>query len=246
MCIRDRSCRVRWSKTLSDSFSVKNGVRQGAVLSPTLFSLYMNNLLMKLEYSGYGCYVNNFYYGSSAYADDIILLCPSRNGLQEMFNICQEYFLEHQIIISTNEIVEKSKTKCLYFSNNRNNIKPAPIMFGDRPLPWVDSWAHLGNDLDRTDLCLQRKSSLYKDANQKRMKFIGKFYSLRQEFGFCDPDIFFNILNIYATSFYGSNLWLFSGPSCEKLFKSWNIMIRNVWNLPNTTHKYFIEQISES
>ena len=119
-------------------------------------------------------------------------------------------------------------------------------MFGDRPLPWVDSWAHLGNDLDRTDLCLQRKSSLYKDANQKRMKFIGKFYSLRQEFGFCDHDIFFNILNIYATSFYGSNLWLFSGPSCERLFKSWNIMIRNVWNLPNTTHKYFIEQISES
>ena len=71
-------------------------------------TVYLNKLLIRLENSGYGCNVNNFYYGSSAYADDIILLCPSRNGLQEMFNICQEYFEEHKIVISTNKIVKKS------------------------------------------------------------------------------------------------------------------------------------------
>ena len=76
-----------WDRTLSGSFMVKNGVRQGAVLSPTLFSLYINSLMEKLEHSGLGCHVNNFYYGSAAYADDIILLSPSRNGLQAMFSM---------------------------------------------------------------------------------------------------------------------------------------------------------------
>ena len=84
------------------------------------------------------------------------------------------------------------------------------------------------------------------DVNNKRRKFIGKFHSLKQEFGFLSSDMFFDILNIYATSFYGSNLWLFSSPSTEKLFTCWNTMIRAVWKLPNTTHRYFIEDISEA
>ena len=33
--------RVRWDKSLSNSFSVSNGVRQGGVLSPILFSVYI-------------------------------------------------------------------------------------------------------------------------------------------------------------------------------------------------------------
>ena len=84
------------------------------------------------------------------------------------------------------------------------------------------------------------------DVSNKRRKFIGKFHSLRQEFGFLSSEMLFNIVNIYATSFYGSNLWLLSSPSTERLFTSWNTMVRSIWNLPNTTHRYFIEEISEA
>jgi len=83
------------------------------------------------------------------------------------------------------------------------------------------------------------------DVHIKRRKFIGKFHSLKQEFGFLSSDMFFDILNIYATSFYGSNLWLFSSPSTERLFTC-NSMIRAIWKLPNTTHRYFIEEISKA
>ena len=121
-----------------------------------------------------------------------------------MFNICQKYFNEHNIIVSTNVIVKKSKTKCIYFSHTRNNTMPASIMFGDRKLPWVDSWAHLGNELSRNDFSWQRNSSLDIDTGNKRVKFIGKYHSLRQQVGFANPDVIFKISNIYATSFYGS------------------------------------------
>ena len=196
-----QSCKVRWGSTMSEEFSVKNGVRQGAVISPTLFSLYLNGLLLQLEDSGYGCHIGNHYYGSLAYADDIALLCPSRNGLQVMFDICERYFKEHKIVISTNPDVKKSKTKCLYFSHNKNKNKPAPIMLGDTPLPWVNAWQHLGNELNTEDLSRPFNSNMNEDVNNKRRKFIGKFHSRKQEFGFLSTDMFFDIVNIYATSF---------------------------------------------
>ena len=40
----DQNMRVRWNQTLSDSFSVTNGVRQGIVLSPILFTVYIDEL----------------------------------------------------------------------------------------------------------------------------------------------------------------------------------------------------------
>ena len=124
-----QSCKVRWGSTLSEKFMVKNGVRQGAVLSPTLFSLYMNTLLLQLKDSGFGCHVGNEFYGALAYADDIALLCPSRTGLQEMLNICKKYFEIHKIVISTNPDIKKSKTKCLYFSHIQDKkIQPVSCM----------------------------------------------------------------------------------------------------------------------
>ena len=147
-----QSCRVRWGETLSEKFSVKNGVRQGAVLSPTLFSLYINSLLIQLKSSGFGCHIGNHFYGALAYADDIALLCPSRAGLDSMFKICERYFDLHKIIISTNPDIKKTKTKCLYFSHNQDKNIPAPIFHNESPLPWVNAWQHLGNQLNTADL----------------------------------------------------------------------------------------------
>ena len=47
---------VRWNGICSAGFGVSNGVRQGGVLSPVLFSVYMDGLLYKLKESGVGCY----------------------------------------------------------------------------------------------------------------------------------------------------------------------------------------------
>ena len=48
-----------------------NGVKQGGVLSASLFCIYMDELLSRLERSGIGCYIGNNYYGSISYADDL-------------------------------------------------------------------------------------------------------------------------------------------------------------------------------
>ena len=57
---------VRWGQSLSDSFSVSNGVRQGSVLSPVL---YLDELLEKLSNSGVGCHWGAAFVGALCYAD---------------------------------------------------------------------------------------------------------------------------------------------------------------------------------
>ena len=41
--------RVSWNGQFSNKFSVSNGVRQGGVLSPILFTVYIDDLLTELE-----------------------------------------------------------------------------------------------------------------------------------------------------------------------------------------------------
>ena len=53
----DQKLRVKWENTLSDSFTVTNGVKQGGVISPILFCVYMDGLISELESSQVGCWM---------------------------------------------------------------------------------------------------------------------------------------------------------------------------------------------
>ena len=52
---------------------MESGVKQGGVLSPTLFCIYFDELLGRLEKTGVGCHVGSFSCAAIGYADDIIL-----------------------------------------------------------------------------------------------------------------------------------------------------------------------------
>jgi len=70
------SC-VRWNGVFSDFFKVSCGVRQGGIMSPILFNLYVDDLIELLGDSGYGCYVSKTFIGCIMYADDLILVSPT-------------------------------------------------------------------------------------------------------------------------------------------------------------------------
>ncbi len=54
-----------------------NGVKQGGVLSPILFDMYIDELLSRLKQSGYGCMVSQLLVscGALRYADDASIPC---------------------------------------------------------------------------------------------------------------------------------------------------------------------------
>ena len=209
---KNQYCDVKWNSSYSYRFSVSNGVRQGAVSSPLLFSVYIDGLILLLRKSGLGCRINTFYYGVLGYADDLLLMSSSRSGLQAMVTICEEFAKLRKLKFSTHLDPAKSKTKCLIFSkvkSARDNV--APIILNGDPLPWVDSVKHLGN-------LLEFDNSMKTDCVLKRGKFIGKINSLLQEFHYVEPQIMIKLINIYCTSFYGSNLWNIYSKEVTRIF----------------------------
>ena len=83
------------------------------------------------------------------------------------------------------------------------------------------------------------------DCDIKRGQFIGKVHSLMQEFYFSAPTVVMKLVNVYATSFYGSNCYNLFSDVCDRLFRAWNVTVRQIFKLDRTTHRYLIETISE-
>ena len=89
--------RVQWDGILSNSFGFANGVKQGGVISPILFCIYLDGLLVKLEENGMGCYMGGMFSGAYAYADDLTLLAPSVGALKSMIQICIQFARDYDI-----------------------------------------------------------------------------------------------------------------------------------------------------
>ena len=62
----------------SVSFAITNSTRQGSGLSPTVFSVYIDDLLKQLRISGNGCHIGELLVGAAGFAADLVLLAPSR------------------------------------------------------------------------------------------------------------------------------------------------------------------------
>ena len=78
---------VRWGGTYSTFFSVTNGVRQGSILSPYLFNIYVDDLSVALNACRVGCCVGKILINHLMYADDLVILAPSVSGLSKLLSI---------------------------------------------------------------------------------------------------------------------------------------------------------------
>ena len=136
---RDLMCRVKWDTNFSQWFHVVAGVRQGGILSPCFYCLYVDDLVTVLERLNVGCYILEVFMAALLYADDMALLSPSIKGLQLLLDACEEYCVEWDICLNA------SKSKLLYFGKTCSNLI-APVLNG-KPLQWVHSWPYLGVNL---------------------------------------------------------------------------------------------------
>ena len=102
---------VRWGRRCTSSvFGISNGTRQGSVASPAFWSVYLDPLFSQLRKEGIGCHLAGLFMGAVGYADDVILMAPSRNAAQMMLKTCEQFAADHIISFSTNQDPVKSKS----------------------------------------------------------------------------------------------------------------------------------------
>ena len=227
----NRQCvRTSWGDNFSQCFSVTNGVRQGGVISPILFTLYIDELLLSLERQGLGCFVGHHYFGALAYADDVTLLAPSGLMLQSMLKVCEKFGYKYCLKFNV------SKTICIHFTRSKSSVPPRWITFGSENLQWKSSVKHLGNVI-RSDL---------KDTDEikaKQSDFIGKANSVIANFRTVQRDVCTQIFNSQCCSFYGCEAWKLYHPDVNAFFTTWRKAVRRLWNLPYTTRSSLLPHL---
>ena len=154
-------CRVRWGDTYSEWFFISAGVRQGGVLSPDFYSIYIDELVHQLRASRKGCYMFHLFAAALCYADDVAILAPSIKGLTALLSICENYCIEWDICLNP------KKTKLLYFGRRmETNFN---LTLNGKVIEWVEEWTYLGVRLKsgKTFNCTvtDRVKKFYKCAN---------------------------------------------------------------------------------
>ena len=106
---------------MSTQFNVGNGVMQGGVLYPIVFTVFIDNEIQILKHRNVGCDICNNYFGVFGYTDDLIFLCPSLSDLLEMLN-------SQNIIFNAS----KSQSPAFWEKNNVNWNDPLSMSNGSR------------------------------------------------------------------------------------------------------------------
>lgn len=226
---------VKLAGRRSSTFKLSNGTRQGSVLSPALWCVYLEDLLTELRNLKLGCYIGGVWMGVCAYADDLLCMAPNRNVLQQMVAVCQRYGRENNLVFSTDPNPSKSKTKCmLVCGRDRVQEYPDPIKLEGYDLPWVETALHLGHTL-------HQNGKMDQDAKIRRAIFIDRSVEVREKLSFAEPSEVLRALTVYCCDAYGAMLWPLASHSAQMYFRAWNTAVKLTHNLPRSTFTYLVE-----
>ncbi len=222
---------VKWNSCISPQFGACNGVKQGAILSPILFSVYMDGLFKRLENSGVGCHMGNHYTGGLGYADDLSLLTPSLSALRVLVKICEKYADEYDVKFNG------AKSQYLVFKGRKCTPDNRTIVVGGVELKSVQSAMHLGHHISNND-----KDSLVRDAIAK---FWRSFNMFMADFGQIHSFVKCKLFKQYCCTYYGSPLWLFSSKKVDSICIAWRKALRKIWGLSPLTHCDILPVLSD-
>jgi hypothetical protein len=121
---------IKWNVETSQCLKINFGVRQGSVLSPTLFAIYVNDIVSQLPFGQH--------YAIILYADDILLLAPSVTELPSLLCKCEAELTWLDMTINV-------KKSCCIRIGPRCTFSSANVTTVDgRCIPWVNELRYLG------------------------------------------------------------------------------------------------------
>ena len=214
--------RVRFDGQFSDTFNVSNGVKQGGIISPILYCIYIDDLLLELENNGIGCYVGSIFSGAYAYADDITLLAPSVSALRNMLDVCVKYATDHDILFNS------KKSQLIIFKHGNSFVPDPKITVNGEHVKVYSSVIHLGHVVN--------ENIFNHDSRRIISKFNKQCNGFLADFKFASADLRNTLFGTYCTDMYGAQLLPLNDVSFNDLLRAWRVATRRVWRVPWLTH----------
>ena len=203
---------VKWGGIYSDTFTVSNGVRQGSILSPFLFNIYVDDLSSKLNSCKTGCYIAGTCVNHLMYADDLVLISPSVVGLNKLLHICEEFGITHDIKYNP------KKSAILIFRSKRLKgiIHFPEFRLNDDIIGEVNCIKYLGHFItqDLTD---------DKDIERQCRQIYVQGNIIIRKFYMCSLDVKVKLFKTYCTPLYTAQLWWnYKKVSINKLYRAYH------------------------
>ena len=187
---------VNYGGFYSKKWQLRQGVRQGGILSAYIFSFYMNDVLETIFNCPYGCRLGVNKISIQAYADDIVLIAPTPRGLQFLIDKINECLTDHKMTINL------SKTVVMIFKRGSQNVaNNLSFVLNGLKLDRVTEYKYLGS-------ILSSDMSETLDMEKCMNAFNKSFGFLFRKFQSVNPSIFYSLFISFCASFYGSELWV--------------------------------------
>lgn len=162
---------VKVGYELTEPFASNIGVRQGDVLSPNLFKIFINDLPKYLESSIDHVCLNNVKVNCLLYADDVVLLSKSALGLQNNLKLLENFCNDWCIDVNT------TKTKVLIF-NKTGRLFNEKFTFRGNFIESIRKYKYLGIIFTLSGSFTEAKHDLYNKATKALFKLKSYVLSL--------------------------------------------------------------------
>ena len=217
----NQSMIVRWGDAVSEPFKVSNGVRQGGILSPYLFNVYMDDLSERLNKCMTGCVIGEIILNHLMYADDLVILSPYSAGLQQLLLICSEFGVENDIKYNA----AKSNVMIVRTKEYRDSVFPGFVL-NDIALPVANEVKYLGHYISEN-----LKDD--RDINRQCRNIYARGNTLLRKFAMCTADVKAKLFQTFCTPLYTAHLWWnYRLYSLRKLTVAYNDIMRLLLCLP--------------
>ena len=212
--LRNQTARIVWNGAKGSYRRIERGVRQGDMLSPFLFKLYIDDVLEEISRKGVGCKLGILRINILAYADDLVLIADNQKNLDDLYRVLDEKMQQLRLCIN------KAKSKAMIFTHSKRPGRPNEIVMGSDTFEVVTQYKYLGHTI-------QDNLHDLKDAEFRLNSFYGKFNWVFRNFKHTSLDVLIFLFNAYCSPDYGLPLWCLDTLFKKRIFKTFEVAYSN-------------------